>query len=213
MNIGILFDKENNWLRKYFTKKDFEQFKHINIKIEHDIKKINNREIVFILGYTKILSKKDLERNKLNLVIHESKLPENKGFSPVQHQILKGNNNLKISLFIADAKLDNGRILLVSDLKFNGTELYDEIREKQALATKRTIIRFLKNYPKILNKKINIERKETFNKRLSNKNNELNIFKTIDEQFNILRIGNNDKWPSYFYKNGIKYIIKIFKEN
>tara|TARA_B100000123_G_C25476924_1_gene317397 strand:+ start:242 stop:460 length:219 start_codon:yes stop_codon:yes gene_type:complete len=72
MNIGILFDKENNWLRKYFTIKDFEQFKHINIKIEHDIKKINNREIVFILGYTKILSKKDLERNKLNLVIHES---------------------------------------------------------------------------------------------------------------------------------------------
>ena len=116
-------------------------------------------------------------------------------------------------MFIADAKLDNGRILLVSDLKFNGTELYDEIREKQALATKRTIVRFLKNYPKILNKKINIEGKETFNKRLSNKNNELNIFKTIDEQFNILRIGNNDKWPSYFYKNGIKYIIKIFKEN
>lgn len=213
MNIGILFDKENNWLRQYFTIKDFDQFKHINIKIENDIKKINNHEIVFILGYTKILSKKDLERNKLNLVIHESKLPENKGFSPVQHQILKGNNKLKVSLFIADAKLDNGRILLVSDLKFNGTELYDEIREKQALATKKIIIKFLKNYPKILNKKINIQGKETYNKRLSNKNNELNIFKTIDEQFNILRIGNNDKWPSYFYKNGIKYIIKIFKEN
>jgi len=41
---------------------------------------------------------------------------------------------------------------------------------------------------------------------------ELDISKTIQENFNLLRVGNNDAWPSFFYYKGVKYILKIFKD-
>ena len=83
MKIGLLFDKNNDWISKYLLKKNFESIKGKNIKITigNDIKKINNQEVVFILGYTKKITNEDLLRNKLNLVVHESNLPRDKGFS------------------------------------------------------------------------------------------------------------------------------------
>ena len=44
------------------------------------------------------------------------------------------------------------------------------------------------------------------------KNNLLNVNKSIKENFNLLRVGNNELFPSYFYYKSIKYIIKIFKK-
>ncbi len=212
MKIGLLLDKKNDWLLLYLSKKDFKQISNIKITIGHDISRMNNHDVIFILGYTKKITRKDLLRNKLNLVIHESNLPQDRGFSPIQHQILNGKNNLKVSLIIANAELDKGSILLKHDLKFDGTELYDEIREKQAKITKSIIYEFIKNYPEILDNKIKQMGAGTFNKKLTLKDNELNIHQSIDKQFNKLRIGNNEEWPSYFYKKGIKYIIKIYKD-
>ena len=44
------------------------------------------------------------------------------------------------------------------------------------------------------------------------KDSELDIKKSIEENFNLLRIGNNEKWPSFFNYKGKKYIIKIYEE-
>jgi methionyl-tRNA formyltransferase len=40
---------------------------------------------------------------------------------------------------------------------------------------------------------------------------ELCVDKTLREQFNLLRIGNNESWPSFFVLNGHKYILTIKK--
>ena len=42
---------------------------------------------------------------------------------------------------------------------------------------------------------------------------ERNINKSIDEQFNLLRIADNHNYPAYFIKNNVKYILKIEKDN
>ena len=114
MKIGLLFDRNNDWISKYLLKKNFGSIngKIIKVTTGNDIKKINNHEVLFILGYTKKISNEDLLRNKLNLVVHESNLPRDKGFSPIQYQILKGKNNLKVSLIVAEAEIDKGPIIL-----------------------------------------------------------------------------------------------------
>ncbi len=43
-------------------------------------------------------------------------------------------------------------------------------------------------------------------------NGKLDINLSLKKQFNLLRIGNNDQWPSYFILNGNKYILKIYKK-
>ena len=55
--------------------------------------------------------------------------------------------------------------------------------------------------------------KETFYPRRNKKENELDVNKTITEQFNLLRVVDNERYPAYFYKYGKKYILKIYKDN
>ena len=154
MKIGLLYDKDNNWILKYLSKDDLESTTNKNIKvtIDNDIKKINNHEVVFILGYTKKIYNEDLLRNKVNLVIHASNLPKDRGFSPIQYQILKGENSIKVSLITVEEEIDSGLIILQKELNFDGTELYDEIRKKQAEITNKIIKDFIKDYPQILKK-------------------------------------------------------------
>ena len=204
--IAILFDDKNNWLFEYFEKNNF-KIENMHVDFFHDTNSVNNYEIVFILGYTKILSAKFLSQNSLNLVIHESNLPEGKGFSPIQNQLLEGKNEIFICIIEAMEKVDSGDIILQKKIYFEGTELYKEIRRKQADSTIDIIEKFLRSYPDF-NRKQQVGKSSYYPKRKPS-NQELNINKSIIENFNLLRIGNNDLWPSFFKYKGKKYIIKI----
>ena len=213
IKVAILLDKTNPWLANYLCFKYLKLNKRFYyFKYFFNSSKIKNYDIVFILGYTKILSAKFLKKNKLNLIIHESKLPQNRGFSPIQWQILKNKKNLVVSLLKAEKRVDSGNIILTSQLRFNGTELYEEIREKQANSTMFLIKKFLKSYPKYEEKKQN-KFHSSFNRKRNKNDSELDIKESIKKQFNILRISNNEEWPAYFYYKKNKYILKIFKSN
>ena len=106
-------------------------------------------DVVFLLGYTTILPKTFLAQNDLTLVVHESALPKGKGFAPVQWQLLEGYSEITVSLIEAVEKCDSGDIFHQLKIAFDGTELYDEIREKQAIATIDIISEFLNSYPNV----------------------------------------------------------------
>ena len=115
-----------------------------------------------------------------------------------------------MSLIKATNDVDAGPIYLQSSFVLNGTELSDEIRKIQGDQILKIIKKFLINYPKINLK--NQKGKGNFNKRRHPKDSELNINKNIRQQFNHLRINDNEKYPSFFNFKGKKYIIKIYKE-
>ena len=207
IKISFLLDKNNNWVESYLLKIDFLRlYPHFDIKISHNHLEVKNQVIVFILGYTKILSDDFLIKNDLNLVIHESNLPQGKGFSPVQWQILEGKNIIPICLFEATNQVDAGDILYRHKLMLTGYELYDEIRKIQAKASIEIILKFLDIYPDFTKEKQIGE--QSFYRRRNKNDSELDAGKSIKDQFNLLRIGNNEEWPSFFYLEGRKYFIK-----
>ena len=211
INVAILIDKSNDWIEKYarnFVKK-FKTSK-FNFKFFYDYKNIKKYSIVFVLGYTKIIKPELLKNNVLNLTVHESDLPKNKGFSPVQYQILNNQNIIKTCLIDLSDKVDCGKIYAKSTIKFDGTELYDEIREKQSTNTYYLISSFLKSYPNING--IKQKGKSNFLKKRYPKDSKLDINKSIKENFNILRISNNKSWPAFFMYKGKKFKLNIFKD-
>lgn len=208
LRLNFLFDKKNNWINKYISKKKFLK-SNLFVRKHFSPKKIKDQEIVFVLGYTKKLSKNFLKKNKYVMIIHESALPKGKGFSPLQWQILNNRNKITTCLFVASDKLDSGDILFKDYILLNGTELYEELRQKQAAISIKLINKFLKYYPKI--KLTKQKGKETFFKKRFPKDSELDVNKNIKSQFNKLRISNNESWPSFFYYKNKKYILKIFK--
>ena len=204
----ILLDPENNWLEAYIQASQiFNHPKHM-ITITHDINIKDKQDLVIILGYTKILNSSFLDKHILCAVVHESALPKGKGFAPVQWQILEGKHEIPICLIEADKEVDSGNILLQQSFKLTGYELYDEIRKKQAEATLKIISDFLEIYPNI--QPIRQEGTSTFYKKRTPKDGKLDVNESIRNQFNLLRIGNNEQWPSYFEINNKKYILKIY---
>lgn len=208
--VTFLLDKSNLWFEKTIKNYDFKLKNKYIFKLSKNASSIKNQNIVFPLSYTKILPESFLKRNELVLIAHPSKLPKNKGFAPLQYEILKNKNFFYISLIKAVKQVDAGPIFLQSSFKLNGKELYDEIRNIQVTQILKIIKKFLIKYPNVKSKKQS--GKSTFNKRRNPKDSELDINQSIKKLFNNMRINSNELYPSFFYFKNQKYIIKIFKE-
>ena len=208
--VAILFDSKNNWISKFLPKDLFDIEKY-DIKIFFDPTLIEAYDLVFVLGYTKILSENFLNINHLVLVVHESNLPNGKGFAPVQWQILEGKNNIKVCLIEATKDFDSGDIFEEEEITFNGTELYEEIRFIQAKVTFNLLLKFLKKYPRFKRKPQIGE--ATFYRKRRPKDSELDVNLSLKRLFPFMRIANNEDWPSFFKLNGETYILKIYKKD
>jgi len=210
MKITILTDNPKSWIIPYIEQL---KIKLKNHQISHIFSSndISDGDVMLILSCEKILNSKDLSRHKRNIVVHPSKLPLGKGWSPLAYQVLDGVNRIPISLFEANEKVDNGDIYLLDYIELEGHELNNEIKHQQGIKTIEMIIEFIEKFNSING--IPQVGEETFYAKRTKENSELNINKTIKEQFNLLRIVDNERYPAYFYKDCKKYVIKIFKED
>jgi len=208
--VTFLLDKSNLWFEKQLKNYDFKLNSKYIFKISKNPNNIKNQNIVFPLSYTRILSENFLQKNELILIVHSSKLPKDKGFAPLQYQILYNKNKIYTSLIKASKKVDIGPIYFQNSFKLDGTELSDEIRNIQGKQILKIIKKFLVKYPNVKSK--NQIGKGNFNKRRHPKDSQLDINKTIKQQFNHLRINDNEHYPSFFYYKGQKYLIKIYNE-
>ena len=131
--VTFLLDKSNLWFEKQLKNYDFRLNNKFIFKISKNPNTIKNQNIVFLLSYTKILPKIFLEKNELVLVSHTSKLPKDKGFAPLQYQILRNKSKIYKSLIKATEKIDAGPIYFQKSFKLNGKELCDELRDIQGI--------------------------------------------------------------------------------
>lgn len=165
-------------------------------------------DIVLILSYHKIIPLEQLKANRHNIVIHASALPQGKGWAPMFWQILEGKNEIPFTMFGASSGIDDGDIYMQETLHLTGYELNDVLRDKQANFIIEMCIKFIDNYENY-KKAQEQSGKESFYAKRNAKDSELDINKTIKEQFNLLRIVSNDDYPAFFEIDGHKYIIKI----
>lgn len=208
--VTFLLDKKNLWIENALRNYNFKLNSKYLFNITKNPKKIKNQDIVFPLSYTKKLDANFLKKNKLVLIPHPSKLPEGKGFAPLQYQILQNKKKFYISLIQAVNKIDSGPIFIQNSFKLKGDELSDQIRKIQGIQVLKIINEFLKKYPNVKSK--NQKLNNNFNKRRYPKDSELDINMTIKQLFNKMRINDNNLYPSFFYYRKHKFILKIFKE-
>ena len=211
IKIAYLLDRSNSWIYDYLKNSKLINSKKNKSKIFFKTNKLKGYDLVFILNYTKILKENFLKKNKLNLVVHASALPEGKGFSPLQWQILKYKNRIPMNLFKAMNEVDSGEIYEKSSIKLKGDELYDELREKQAKETINIITKFMNKFPKI--KGVRQKGKSTYFRKRNPVDSKLDINLSIKKNFQNLRVANNNGWPAYFIYKKKKYILKIYRES
>lgn len=209
MKVTLLVGDRNSWIFPYARQLQKQIADKHDVKLIFDLDKIENGDLLFMLSVGKIVLPDLLKRNKHNLVVHESDLPRGRGWAPLTWQILEGKKKIKITLFEAMARVDRGQIYYQDEMQFMGDELADEMREVQGEKTVELVLKFIDNFPNVIGREQ--KGKSTYYPRRSPKDSELDINKSIKEQFNLLRTVDNKRYPAFFNYLGKKYILKIYK--
>jgi len=211
MKITILTDNTNSWIMPYVDdlKKELIQFHTIHHI--YNTSDIVGGDIMFVLSCENIIKKEFLEFHKSNVVVHESKVPQGKGWSPLTWQVLEGVNRVPISLFEVVEAVDAGDVYIIDYIELEGHELNDEIKHKQGLLTMKMVKQYINEFGKIKGTPQSGE--ESFYPRRGPAESEIDITKPIVDQFNLFRVVDNERYPAHFYINNQKYILKIYKDN
>lgn len=211
MKITILMDLES-WFNEFIACfiDNLKNKKH-TVKLLNKVEEVPRGDICILLGCGQYMNRRIRTRNKNNIVVHESRLPSGKGWSPLSWQILEGKNKITISLIELDEKIDSGLIYYQEEMIFKGHELVGELRETQAKYSFSLCKKFIEDYSKN-NIKGKIQRgSSTYYNKRSIDDSELDINKSLKSQFDLLRICDNERYPAFFRKNGITYKLKIEK--
>jgi len=212
--LDVIIDNDNSWIWNYIPiLEEILSLYAYKVRIFRKSMDIKNGDILFILSCDKILKENDLNKHKHNIVIHASDLPKGKGWSPWSWEVESGVNKLSLTLFEAKLELDSGEWYFKDNILLQGTELIDDVRKLLALKEFEMINKYLTEYPLKTKKQIG---EETYYNKRTSKNQELDINKSIHEQFNLLRVCDNENYPAHFYlsddENEYKYTVKIYRE-
>ena len=207
-----IVSSEKSWINPHIEYLMF-LLKQEGHSVQHlfDVKDIPSGDFAFYLNCWQIADKNILSRNKHNLVVHPSGLPQGRGWAPLSWQILEGSNKIPITLFEAEEKVDRGPIYLQEFLHFRGDEMVDDLRKQQGEMSVWLCLEFVKKYPLPVQNQIEQKGEASYYPKRSPKDSELDVNKTIAEQFDLLRIADNDSYPAHFNFRGHTYILKISK--
>lgn len=167
--------------------------------------------VAFLLGCMKLIGPDALSLHHRNLVVHESALPKGRGFSPLTWQIIEGHNEIPVCLVEAIAEqADAGGVVLQDTLRFSGHELCGDLRHAQGRLTIDLCLRFMSaDRPLLPQPQIG---SPTFYRRRRPSDSRLDPSRSLAEQFFLLRVVDNDRYPAFFDLNGHRYILRIEKE-
>lgn len=76
-------------------------------------------EFIFFVGWSWII-KEDIINKYKCVCLHPSKLPKYRGGSPLQHQIMNGETESAVTLFLMDEGIDTGDILYQENFHLDG---------------------------------------------------------------------------------------------
>ena len=165
--------------------------------------------VVFYLSCLRITPPDILVKNHYNLVVHASDLPKGRGFSPTTWQILEGLHEIPVCLLEAEAEVDAGVVYYKDFMSLQGHELSDEWRELLGEKTVELCRRFMNEpCPPEGEKQIG---EASFYERRRPVDSRMEIHKSLEEQFDLLRVVDNESYPAYFEMRGHKYVLKIEK--
>lgn len=163
-------------------------------------------DVLFALHYPELITKNLSSLNKYNIVIHGSDLPKGRGRSPIHWQVEKGIHELTLTMFEMGDKPDNGPVYLKQTLELDGTELLPDIRLKILRTELDMIDIFLSKYPMTPSEQ---QGEASYYQKRDKESQKLDPNKTIGDQFNKMRVADNDLYPLWFEYRGVVYELRI----
>jgi methionyl-tRNA formyltransferase len=175
----------------------------------HSPAQLTPGDVCLLLSCGRLLSTEKLALHRHNLVVHESALPKGQGWSPMTWQIMEGLSRIPITLFEATAELDSGPIYLQQEIELQGNELVEEWRALQAKATLELCLAWFDRYQEVVALAQPQQGELSHYRRRRPADSELDFERPLAEQFNLLRVVDNQRYPAFFHFSGRRYTLKV----
>jgi len=212
MKITVLTTSEDHPINSYINKWAKELGKDKLIEIIHNKVELIGGDILFLISCTEVVPNIYRDKFKKTLVVHASDLPNGRGWSPHVWEIINGATEITLSLFEAEDKVDSGDIWKKIKIHIPKTALYDEINKLIFNAEVELMSFAVSNFSSIKTIKQNDVGSSYWPKR-SPKDSEIDINKSLLEQFDLIRVCDPNRFPAFFYKDGKKFNLIVKREN
>lgn len=182
-----------------------------SVELVSKLAQLSGGDLLFLISCSQIVNDSTRRAYQKVLVIHASDLPHGRGWSPLVWQIIEGKNEIAVSLLEAEDPVDSGALWGQRLLKFDGTELYDEINSALFAAE----IELMDFAVEEFDSAVPIPQAEsgaTWYRRRNPEDSSLDPDKTLAEQFDLLRVADPERYPTFFDFRGVRYEIAIRKQ-
>lgn len=181
-----------------------------NIQLTSKKNALSGGDLLFLISCHEIIDVKIRSLFHKTLVIHASKLPIGRGWSPLPWQILEGANGITVTLLEAEDGVDSGAIWSQIPFQLEGHELFDEINAL-LFKTEIELMDFAVQHFNTIKPTEQSSDTVTYYKKRTTEDSAIDINKSINDQFNLLRICDPNRYPAFFDYLGHRYEISIKK--
>jgi methionyl-tRNA formyltransferase len=196
----------NSWLENWRAHR---VNKH-DIKIHRTAKALEGGDILFLVACAELVPRGTRATFRHTLVLHTSDLPEGRGWSPHIWALLNGADQLTVSLIEAADRVDTGAIWRKRHFAAPRHALYDELdaaRFATELALMDDAIAMAED-PRPVPQP---EHEGPTLPRRTPADSEIDPDRPINEQFDLIRVSNPERYPAFFRLRGWRYAIHIRK--
>ena len=165
-------------------------------------------DILFLVSCSQIVGDAERQRYEQVLVLHASELPQGRGWSPHIWSIVGGADRLTVCLIEARDPVDTGDVLLRATVGLDGHELLAEINARLFACELDLMTQAVERGAPIAGTPQAGEAGPYLRKRTP-EDSRLDPSRTIADQFDLLRVVDNERYPAFFDHRGHRYLIKI----
>jgi methionyl-tRNA formyltransferase len=168
-------------------------------------------DLIIMCGWRQIIPDYILEIPRLGMIaFHPTPLPKGRGSAPIINSILEGWEESAVTLFFPDKGVDSGDIINQEFFRINDNDYAIDVYNKCIEAGKNLIKNNLSN---VLLKKPNLRKKQdnknaTYLKKISLKDNEINLTDDPDMIYKKIRAFSKPYLGAFIRLNGNKLIIE-----
>lgn len=176
-----------------------------------DRSELQTGDVLFLVSCAQVIRESERSRFRATLVLHASDLPRGRGWSPHVWEVLQGGSTITLSLFSASDSVDTGDIWFKSSFVLEGHELLPEINARLFEMEARLMTDAVEAFDRIRPVPQSGDA-GPYLRRRTPADSELDPHKSIAEQFDLLRVVDNERYPAHFSLRGHRYLLRIERD-
>ena len=211
MKIKILNTDPKHPINPYLLELVTKLERYHSVSIIRSEEEVTDGDLLFLVSCNQIIDNNVLRNFKHVMVLHASDLPKGRGWSPHIWEIIGGAEKITLSLIDAVAQVDCGDIYRAVMIDIPKSALWDEINDLLFNAEINMIEFAVENFESLQKCAQSVDVEPTYYHKRQPPDSEIDAYKSIAEQFDLIRVCDPNRFPAIFQLHGECYKLVLEK--